>query len=242
MVRRALAVAMLGVLIVRSGCTRRVDPGVGIEVTGNGSAEVFHDSLLVVLFTGARARTQEQAEAEVSRAVDAAAAALRGAGVGRSDIAIGRSGSSTPQRSGERLAGRKVTVRIRELDRAGDLVARALAALAPLRCSWELYMEASDPEPLLHDARKAAMQEARERADELAAIAGARIGQPLSIREETRPPSRVSIDRPPCTLDGARSLTALVRPRAPNPESLVSLQVRFEILRIRGVAVKQPTN
>ncbi len=78
-----------------------------------------------------------------------------------------------------------LAIRLREVDRLGDLLDRVTAAGANNIAG--LHFAVAAPEPLQEEARKLAIQDARRRAEIYALEAGVQLGEVLRIREGGTP-------------------------------------------------------
>lgn len=124
---------------------------------------------------------------------------------------------TTGRPSGRHHAETVLTVRLGELEAVGDLLDVAGQRLgAALRLDG-LHWSFADPAPQLALARRRAVQDATERARQLADAAGARLGRLRSINEVTARPyggtaaPRLAAAAAPGAEPGTRALTAQVQ-------------------------------
>jgi uncharacterized protein len=89
-----------------------------------------------------------------------------------------------------------VTVVIRDIDAVGDVIDAVAAAGGPNLTMHGVSFSFSDREQHVPDARSAAMQAARVFAAELAAAAGAALGEVVSISEGSGGMAPVHVARP----------------------------------------------
>jgi uncharacterized protein len=161
-------------------------PARSIAASGIGSVTTVPDRAHFSFGVQAQSRTASQAleaaDAQLTRVV----AALRGAGVAQADIQTEQI-SLSPQTSedGGAISGyvavSSVSVRLRNLDRAGPVVDAAVAAGAN-----QVYgpsLTRSDQNALYRNALKAAYAEARAKAEALADAAGVTLGAMTSTVE-----------------------------------------------------------
>src|SRR5690606_5875471 len=73
-------------------------------------------------------------------------------------------------------------ITLRNLDTVGEVLSQAVSAGA--NQAWGISFDLEDDEPLAAKARAEAVAEARARAEELAKLAGVRLGRVVSIAEE----------------------------------------------------------
>src|SRR5262245_21168580 len=190
MTRRALVTGLVWVAVVAAGCAsgpgRPAGPGprpAGITVTGTGRVSVRPDTALVQVGAEARAPLLTDASAEVARRTTAVLARVRELGVEERDIRTGRYAvepvASDPRnREAPRIVGYHVVnvveLRIRRLDGAGAVLDAAVAAGATVVQSLQLTL--ADPAAAEAEARAKAVQDAADRARQLAEAAGVGLG------------------------------------------------------------------
>jgi uncharacterized protein YggE len=163
----------------------------GITVPGMGVATRIPDAARVLVGVEVAAATAGAAQSGASAAMAAVTAALREAGVAPSDLATASIALAptmdyagpTPRMTGYG-ASQSLAVRVRSLDRLGELIDRAIAAGATI--VHEVSLEVSEPAEALAEARERAMADARARADALARLAGVSLGRAVSIVEGPR--------------------------------------------------------
>jgi uncharacterized protein YggE len=74
-----------------------------------------------------------------------------------------------------------VAITLRDVQRVGEAIGAAVQAGA--NQAWGIQFDVEDKKPLLAQARQKAMQDARQRAQELASLAGVKLGRVLSVTE-----------------------------------------------------------
>ncbi len=167
-------------------------PDARIVVSGEGSVSVTPDH---ARFTGGvttRAKSVKEATDANSKAVAAVLAALAQSGIAQSDIQTSRFSIQpvyTPAAPGSeaRLSGysvsNQVTVRIRQIDKVGDVLDRLVAA--GVTDVGNIAFLVADPSKALDQAREAAIADARHKAEVYARAAGLRLGPVQWITDET---------------------------------------------------------
>ncbi len=161
-----------------------------ISVTGTGSIEAVPDMAMIILGVSHEAESARAAMDAVSAAMAAVLARLAAEGIEARDI---RTEAITldpprldyapvpPRAVSGFVARNSITVRVRALDSLGGVLDAALADGAnSLR---GLAFGVSEPGPLLDEARRLAVADARHRAEVLAAAAGLALGPVLEISE-----------------------------------------------------------
>jgi len=172
----------------------------GIRVTGRGEVTAKPDTGFFTVGIEVTARTVADARDEAADAANDVIASIRSNGVDSEDIKT-TSLSIFPEYSypgdGEQptVAGYRVatsvTVTVRELDRFSGIVDDAVAAGSDAVRLSGIWFDIEDTAALLEQAREIAMQDARDKAGQLAELADVDLGEPLSISEttSTQPPS-----------------------------------------------------
>lgn len=161
-----------------------------VTVGGHGEAAGVPDRARVRLGVQVQGPTASEALRENSRRMAALVATLREAGIGERQIRTDNVSlwpeyeSAQPNEAPKIVryrAGNTVEVRVDDLKALGGVLDRAVAAGG--NTIDGVSFEIAEPAPLLDEARRAAMADARRRADLLAAAAGARLGPVLTIDE-----------------------------------------------------------
>lgn len=160
-----------------------------ISVTGTGTIEAAPDMATLMIGVTTQGATAADALAENSKATDAVIARLTASGVEARDMQTSNLSinpnwtgydSATPTISGY-VASNMLTVRVRALDTTGAVLDAAVADGANTLNGMTFGL--ADPEPAYNDARKEAVADARAKAELLAAAAGVKLGQVLSISD-----------------------------------------------------------
>lgn len=203
-----------------------------IAVVGEGVATAVPDIAIVTSGVVSRAETADAALKANSAAMTKALAAVRAAGVADRDV--GTSGISLqPQYDYQdgrspKLAGYEarnaVTIRAREVDKLGGLL-DALVQAGSNQIEG-LVFDVSDKERRLDEARRAAVADARRKAELYAASAGVRLGELIAIDERAAAPGPV-----PQMAMRAKAMDA-----APVPIARGEQELRVEISARWGVA------
>lgn len=171
----------------------RVPPSV--TVIGEGGVSAAPDLAIVSSGVVTQAPTAAAALKANAAAMTKVLAAVKQAGIEERDVATSGIGvqpqydygadSSNPR--SPRLVGYEVrnvvTIRSRAVDHAGDLVDSLVQAGSNQIEGFSF--DVSDRNRKLDQARREAMADARRKAELYAAAAGAKLGAPLSIEEET---------------------------------------------------------
>ena len=162
-----------------------------INVTGTGTVEAAPDIASLTIGVTTQGETAVAALAANSAAMEAVMARLTAAGVEARDMQTSNLSvnpnwtgydSSAPTISGY-VAANLLTVTIRDLAGLGPVLDAAVQDGANTLNG--LIFGFADPGPLLDEARKEAVADARARAELLATAAGVKLGRVLSISEGT---------------------------------------------------------
>jgi uncharacterized protein YggE len=166
-----------------------------VTVAGTGAATAVPDTALLELGVEARGPTPAEAFDTCRRALDQVLAALDAEGVEPARRTTGglelredwesRQPGQGPVRY---LAGARLTVRVAEPARAGQLAAAAVAVAGDAARVHGLGFVVGDPSAVATAAREAAWRDALARAEQYARLAGAALGPVLEIKEAPPPP------------------------------------------------------
>lgn len=203
-----------------------------LNVSGTGMVEAPTDRARITVGVQTEAETADDAMAENSEQMQAVVDALVEAGIDEADIQT-QSVRLSPryeeppvpqEETGERelvgfTASNLVRVTLRDVEAVGEVLDAAIAAGA--NRVEGIQFEVSEPADLLADARDAAWADAEAKAEQLADLAGAELGDVLSINESSRGPV-------PIARGGLEADQALAVPVQPGSETLqVDLQVTW---------------
>jgi uncharacterized protein YggE len=171
-----------------------------LRVMGEGRAGARPDVLLVRLGAAAVDRSLSAATRDVSRRVERITGALRTAGVAQRDLQTSALEVGLERRQDERSGEPQVTgyravnmvsVKLRDLERAGSIIDAALAAGANELQSVGFALD--DPAAARAQARAAAVADAQSRAEALAKHAGVGLGRVLRIDEAPSGPGPIAV-------------------------------------------------
>jgi uncharacterized protein YggE len=167
----------------------------GITVSGTGQAFGAPDLALLDLGVSADGKTVKEARDTAATAMNKVLGALKDDGVAEKDIQT-RQFTIEPQydypNGKQELTGFRVTniveAKVRDLDRVGEIVDDAAAAGGDVVQVQSLSFTVEKPDDLRAQAREEAVADARARAEDLANLAGVKLGKPISINESTAIP------------------------------------------------------
>jgi uncharacterized protein YggE len=206
---------------------------IGISVSGRGEVFGTPDTLTINLGVSVLRDDVSTATGDAADLAERLIAALTNRGVEDRDVQTSNY-SIHPEYdwSGEqrRLVGYRVnntvSAKIRDLDRAGEIIDAATAAGGDDVVVNGLSFSLEDNDELIVAAREAAWQDALAKAQQLASLSGTTLGTPVSISES------FSSEPPPIYYERApeAGADAAFTPIEPGQETVtVNLQVRFAI-------------
>lgn len=178
-----------------------------VSVAGTGSVNVQPDIAIVRLGVQTDAQTANQALTQNSQQMQTVQDSLQKAGIASADIRTAyvqlyprysnlqpipqsQPGQTAPTEEPNRIVGytasNTVQVTVRNLNNLGTLLDQAVTAGSNQIES--INFDLSDPSQSLDQARDAAMKDAQHRAQQLAGLANAKLGQVVTIQEASRGP------------------------------------------------------
>ncbi len=166
-------------------------PGPQITVTGEGKVEAAPDLATITLGVTTQGATAAEAMAANAEALAKVLENLRAAGIAERDLQtsglnlnpLWTHHEGQPPRIEGFQASNMLTVRVRALDGLGDVLDAAVKDGANTLNGLDFGIAA--PEPLLDEARRLAVADARRRAEVLAGAAGVTLGPVVAITEST---------------------------------------------------------
>ncbi len=166
-----------------------------LTVSGSGTAEAAPDMAVVSVGVQATESDAEAAMTAVSQKMSALLQAVSEAGVAQADVQTTglslspeyryRNDGSEPPAISAYTATNGVTLRVRDLDNLGGLLGQLVGEGAN-RLNG-LSFDVADPAPLVADARRKAVADARAAAEVLAEAAGVSLGSIISITDGGAP-------------------------------------------------------
>jgi len=207
------------------------DPAVaGVTATGTATVIATPDEAAFSVGVELQAETAAGALADASQKMEAVISALRAKGVDERDLRTSNVSLSPVydySREGQapRLVGyaanEQLSVAVRDIDATGMLIDAAVSAGATTVSGVSFTV--ADPTKATDEARKAAVEDARRRAEGLAAAAGVGLGSPISIVETSATPPAPVYREAMVAADGAVPI------QPGTTEVIVSVEVVFAI-------------
>ncbi len=212
----------------------------GIWVSGQGEVMAVPDLATLRLGIEAQEASVEEAQTQASEAMDRVMNALADSGVDEKDIQtqyfnIQRVTRWNNIKEEEEVIGYRVsnivTAKIRNLDDVGDIIDRVAAAGGDLTRIDNISFTVEDPSVYQQEAREEAMADARAKAEQMANLAGMKLGNPTYISESTYIPSPIYRTDVYAEAAQAAGAPAVETPISPGEmEIRLTVQVAYEML------------
>lgn len=170
----------------------------GIWVSGEGKVPVVPDVAILNLGIEAQEMTVAEAQAAANAAMAAVMDALEAAGIDEKDIQtqyfnIQKVTRWDNDKQYEVVIGYRVTntvtVKVRDIDNTGAVIDAVVAAGGDLTRINSISFTVDDPSPYYEEARVAAVNDAKAKAEKLAETAGVDLGKPQYITESSYVPT-----------------------------------------------------
>jgi len=198
-----------------------------VTVTGEASVNVAPDVAIVRAGVTSTGKTAREAMVANNKTMSAVLAALKESGIADADVQTSRlnldalRGRDNPQQITGFQAANRVSVQVREIAKAGDILDRLVNTGANSINGIEFVV--SGASKALDKARAEAIADARRKAEIYAQAAGVTLGRPITIAEQGAP---------------VRPLMRMAAPAAggvpvaPGEEQLsISVAVSYELMR-----------
>lgn len=163
-----------------------------ISVNAQGKVKATPDTAIVTLGVLAQGKDQKQVADEAARKINTITNFVKSLGVAKDDITTSQS-SVNPQydwQSGTQKitsyqSNQTITVKVRGVDTSSDVVDKILGGAVDNGANqvYGSQFTIDDPTALQQKARLDAIQKAKEKAKELAAAAGIKLGKVVSVEE-----------------------------------------------------------
>jgi len=164
----------------------------GISVSGDGKVNAVPDIAILSLGIEAEKSTVAAAQKEAAIAMDKVMKALKDSGIAEKDIQTQRFSIYPVRRWNEKenrdeITGYRVTnmvtAKIRQIDKTGDIIDKVASAGGDLTRVQDIGFTIDDPAPYYKEAREKAVQDAAEKAEQLAELSKVKLGRPLYVSE-----------------------------------------------------------
>ncbi len=171
----------------------------GIWVSGTGKVTVTPDIATLQLGIEAQEASVSEAQAKASEAMDEVMTALADNGVAEKDIQtryfrISQRTRWDDAQQQEVVIGYRVTnqviAKIRDMEKVSSIIDAVVAAGGDYTRINNLNFSVDDPSVYYDEAREKAMADAKDKAEQIANIAGMKLGEPTYISEGAVSPVR----------------------------------------------------
>ncbi len=208
----------------------------GLWASGKGQATAAPDVANVSLGVQAQAAIVADAQSQAANAMNGVMTALTGNGVATKDIQtqnfnIQQLTRYDTNKQQSVVIGYQVTntvaAKIRALDKVGTIIDAVAKAGGDLTRINNISFSVDNPTPYYKDARQKAMADAKAKADQMAGLAGVKLGKPIYISESSYIPSPT-----PTPMLRAEAAAAAQTPISPGETKIsVNVQVVYPILQ-----------
>ncbi|RZN72004.1 MAG: DUF541 domain-containing protein [Candidatus Methanolliviera hydrocarbonicum] len=157
-----------------------------ISVTGEGEVTVVPDICILSLGIEAQDKEVTKAQAVAAGAMNDVMTTLEEKGILEKDIQTSDYSIDPVWEERKIVAYRvknMVKVKIRDVDKIGEIIDAAAKAGGDLTRIEGIRFSIDDPKPYYEDARRKAVCDAREKAEQLAELNGVKLGEPISVSE-----------------------------------------------------------
>ena len=166
----------------------------GIWVSGTGKVSAVPDIVNLRLGIEAQSASVAEAQTQAAEAMDRVMTALTSNGVAKKDIQTQRFSIRQVTRwdrdtEQEVVTGYRVTntvaAKIRDIDKTGNIIDAVAQAGGDLTRIDSISFSVDDPSEYYEEARGKAMADAKDKAEQLAKLAGVKLGKPTYVSEST---------------------------------------------------------
>ncbi|MEA2584191.1 MAG: uncharacterized protein QOF33_2276 [Thermomicrobiales bacterium] len=196
-----LGAASFGVFGVKGSAAQDATPPPGtaqnpatVYVSGNGTVTITPNTASVIVGVNIVEKTLSSAQEKATMQMTAVIDALKAAGIDEKDIQTVNYSvnilqdydqNGNPMTINGYQVSNQVNVTVRDLDKLGSILDTVVGQGANAIYGISFYVD--DPSTAASQARTLAVEDAKKKADELAAAAGMKVGRILSISETYSP-------------------------------------------------------
>ncbi len=206
-----------------------------VRVSGEGRVQVEPDTAVVTVGVDVLKLTLGDAQTEATTQMTAVIDALKAAGIDAQDIQTANYSVSILRDYDENgnpaaikgfQVSNQVNVKVRDIDVLGDLLDTVVGAGA--NNIYGIAFLVDDPSKAATQARAQAVNNARQKAEELADAAGMTLGRPVAISESQAPPPSPEIFKS-VAADSAAGQAGPVPVQVGTTEVIVMIDITFEM-------------
>jgi len=200
----------------------------GISVSGSGSAFGAPDVAVLQMGVSVLKPSVKEARQQAASAMQDVVDSMKDNGIEEKDIQTTRFSVHAEydyRNDRQELRGFRVTnivtAKLRDIDKTGDVLDDVIEAGGDLVEVQSVNFTIDDPDDLREEARREAVDDARQKAETLAELADVKMGKPLSISETAGPA--------PTLYRGATEMAVPAAPPAPTPIEVGELEVSIDV-------------
>ncbi|MDD4985715.1 MAG: SIMPL domain-containing protein [Dehalococcoidales bacterium] len=211
----------------------------GIWVSGSGKVAVTPDIALLQLGIETQEATVAEAQAKASEAMDKVKASLTDSGVAEKDIQTRSFRISQRTRwddvqQQEVVTGYRVTnqvvAKIRDMEKVSSIIDAVVAAGGDYTRISSLNFSVDDPTAYYDEAREKAMADAERKAEQIAGLAGMKLGMPTYINESaTTPVSSYSVMSYEMQIPAPMPAPAIVIPETSVSPGEIEISINMQV-------------
>ena len=209
----------------------------GIWVSGQGKVTVTPDIATINLGVSVQKTSVAEAQAEAAQAMDDLMAVLKNKGIAEKDIQTQYFNIYQVTRWDEKgqqevvigyRVSNTVSAKIRDIDKAGEIIDAVAAAAGDYTRIDGIGFSVDNPEQYYDEAREAAMNDAKAKAEQLAELADVTLGKVTYIAESSSTPY-VPYRESGIKWDSAMGAAPTTSISAGEMDIILNVQVAYEI-------------
>ncbi|MFC7303612.1 SIMPL domain-containing protein [Streptomyces monticola] len=162
-----------------------------VTVTGEGSASAAPDMAVITAGVEVRRPSPQEALTAQNAAADRLLAAVRKQGVADRDVrtenlslsAVTEQPPNATAKVTEYQAGQVFSIRVRDIKKTGPVIQKLMDAAGDAGRIHSVAFDVAKPGKLRAEARRAAHEDARDKAEQHARLSGRKLGRLLSLNE-----------------------------------------------------------
>ncbi len=205
-----------------------------LSVAGHGSVRLEPEAASIVLGVDIIDTTLSGAQAQATERMNDILEAVTKAGIAEEDVQTVNysvnlvrdyDNEGRPTEVIEYQVSNQVSIKVRDLDRLGTLLDAVVTAGA--NNVYGISFVVDDPAEAASQARRLAVQDARAKAEEMAAEVGMRVGRVLTMSESSAPPPAPEVFESRADVQGAAQAVPV---QTGTSEVAVDVQITYELL------------
>ena len=181
-----MAIVLMGTVAYNATAVADSNQEKTISVTGEGKVTVVPDICILSLGIEAQDKEVAKAQKKTADAMNDVMTTIKEKGILEKDIQTSDYSIDPVWKEKKIVAYRvnnMVKVKIRDVDEIGDIIDAAAKAGGNLTRIEGIRFSVDDPKPYYAEARRKAVGDAKEKAEQLAELNDVELGEPISISE-----------------------------------------------------------